>query len=181
MKTFPRPALAVAKTRLVVSDISAALHISEEDVIDKFSDARVTSWFAEIWGEQIFGYRKHSNANHPGSDGAISFGDLANLNIAVRCFRKNTLKFQKSKNIGSGRSATREDLIDALQSIDRYVVVDLRSIPDLAFYPLDTKQLLLMVQNGLLTTTGISPARFDTWILTTFEVTEYDIDLGGSI
>ncbi|HEX8401182.1 MAG TPA: hypothetical protein VF628_05705 [Allosphingosinicella sp.] len=82
------------------------MRISPEDAIAKFQDARVTSWFAEIWGERLFNYTKHSSANQAGSNAAIALGDFGRFDIGVRCFFRNTLKFQKSKCIGSGRSAT---------------------------------------------------------------------------
>jgi hypothetical protein len=169
--------LAVLRTTLSVDDISSALRISPHDVIAKFRDARVTSWFAEIWGEKLFSYTKHKSANQPGSDAAIALGDIGRFDIAVRCFFKNTLKFQKSKFIGSGRSATKDDLIASLEDIERYVVVDLRQFPTLDFYPLDSKALLRLVYEGKLTVTGISPTRFDAWIQDAFDVTVKEIDL----
>jgi hypothetical protein len=87
--------LTVARTTLSTDDISKALRISPEDVVSKFQDARVTSWFAEIWGERLFNYTKHASANHAGSDAAIALGDIGRFDIGVRCFYKSTLKFQK--------------------------------------------------------------------------------------
>lgn len=142
-----------------------------------FQDARVTSWFAEIWGERLFNYTKHASANQAGSDAAIAVGNIGRFDIGVRCFFKNTLKFQKSKFIGSGRSATTDDLIASLEDVERYVIVDLRGFPTLHFYPLDTKALLRLVRDGKLTVNGISPARFDAWVNETFEVTIKDFVL----
>lgn len=143
----------------------------------KFQDARVTSWFAEIWGERLFNYTKHASANHAGSDAAIMLGDIGRFDISVRCFFRNTLKFQKSKYIGSGRSATFQDLITSIEDVERYVVVDLRSFPILDFYPLDSKALLKLIREGKLTVSGISPTRFDTWIADAFDVTVKEIEL----
>ncbi len=143
----------------------------------KFQDARVTSWFAEIWGERLFNYTKHASANHAGSDAAIMLGDIGRFDISVRCFFRNTLKFQKSKYIGSRRSATFQDLITSIEDVERYVVVDLRSFPILDFYPLDSKALLKLIREGKLTVSGISPTRFDTWIADAFDVTVKEIEL----
>lgn len=169
--------LTILRTTLSVDDISKALHITPDDVVAKFQDARVTSWFAEIWGERLFNYTKHANANHAGSDAAIVLGDIGRFDIGVRCFFRNTLKFQKSKFIGSGRSATMEDLIASVEDVERYVIVDLRRFPTLDFYPLDTKALLRLIREGKLTTSGISPARFDSWIADAFDTQIREIHL----
>jgi hypothetical protein len=174
---MPKAALTVLRTQLFLEEISKALRISPEDAIAKFQDARVTSWFAEIWGERLFNYTKHQSANQAGSDAAMALGDIGRFDIGVRCFFRNTLKFQKSKFIGSGRSATTDDLIASLEDVERYVIVDLRGFPTLDFYPLDTKALLRLVRDGKLTVSGISPARFDAWIIETFKVTVKDFVL----
>jgi hypothetical protein len=169
--------LTVLRTELSTKAISEALKITPEQVVEKFQDARVTSWFAEIWGERLFNYTKHVSANHPGSDAAIALGAIGRFDIGVRCFFKNTLKFQKSKYIGSGRSATMDDLITSVEDVERYVIVDLRGFPVLSFYPLDSKSLLRLIRQGKLTTSGISPTRFDAWVAESFDVTVQDIDL----
>ena len=86
-------------------------------------------WFAEIWGERLFAYKKHLSSNHPGSDAKVELGALGRFDISVRCFNRNTIKFQKSKFIGSGRAATANDLIESIESVERVVVVDLRNSP----------------------------------------------------
>jgi hypothetical protein len=174
---MPKAPLTVLRTTLSLEEISTALRISPADAIAKFQDARVTSWFAEIWGERLFNYTKHVSANQPGSDAAIALGDIGRFDIGVRCFFRNTIKFQKSKFIGSGRTANKEDLIASLEEIERYVIVDLRKFPTLSFYPLDTKSLLRLVHLGKLTVTGITPTRFDAWVSDTFAVTVKDFIL----
>lgn len=174
---MPKNQLTILRTILSVDDLSQALHITPDDVVAKFQDARVTSWFAEIWGERLFNYTKHASANHAGSDATIALGDIGRFDIGVRCFFRNTLKFQKSKFIGSGRSATMDDLIASVEDVERYVIVDLRSFPVLDFYPLDTKALLRLIREGKLTTGGISPARFDNWIADAFDTRIREIDL----
>jgi hypothetical protein len=169
--------LTVMRASLSLGGISDALRISPEDVVAKFQDARVTSWFAEIWGERLFNYTKHASANQAGSDAAIALGDIGRFDIGVRCFYRNTIKFQKSKFIGSGRSATKQDLIASLEDVERYVIVDLRQFPTLDFYPLDTKALLRLVYEDKLTVSGISPTRFDAWIADKFDVTVKSFEL----
>lgn len=169
--------LTVLRTSLSLDEISKALRITPDEAIAKFQDARVTSWFAEIWGERLFNYTKHLSANHPGSDAAIALGDIGRFDIGVRCFFKNTLKFQKSKFIGSGRSATNEDLIASVEGVERYIIVDLRGFPTMDFYPLDTKALLRLIYEGKLTVNGITPTRFDNWIADAFHVSLKEIEL----
>ena len=161
--------LTIVETELSLDEISRALRITPEDALAKFRDPRVTSWFAEIWGETLFGYKKHLSSNHPGSDAALNLGSLGRFDIAVRCFYGSTIKFQKSKFIGSGRSATPEDLSESIERVERYVVVDLRQFPRMRFVPLDSKALMRKVRLGTLTTAGISPKRFDSWLLENFE------------
>jgi hypothetical protein len=169
--------LTVLRTGLSLDEISKALRITPDEAIAKFQDARVTSWFAEIWGERLFNYTKHLSANHPGSDAAIALGDIGRFDIGVRCFFKNTIKFQKSKFIGSGRSATNEDLIASVEDVERYIIVDLRGFPTMDFYPLDTKALLRLIYEGKLTVSGITPSRFDNWIADAFDVSLKEIEL----
>ena len=167
---MPKDSLTIVRAELSLDEIRTALRISQED-------ARVTSWFAEIWGEQLFKYKKHINSNHAGLDGATNLGAMGRFDVSVRCFNKGTIKFQKSKNIGSGRSATQEDLILAIEDVVCVVVVDLREFPVLQFFPLDCKPLLRRVRQGKFTTTGISPSRFDSWIAESFTTETVDIDL----
>lgn len=113
--------LTVVEAEFCAEEIAAALKLTPEDVISKFRDPRITSWFAEIWGERLFGYKRHLSSNHPGSDGALALGNIGRFDISVRCFNTNGIKFQKSKFVGSGRSATPEDLIESVESVERYV------------------------------------------------------------
>jgi hypothetical protein len=169
--------ITIVEATLSLDELSRALRISAEDALAKFRDPRVTSWFAEIWGERLFSYTKHVSSNHPGSDAAISLGAIGRFDIAVRCFNTRTIKLQKSKFIGSGRKATPEDLIVSIETVERYVLVDLRRFPSMRFVPLDSKALLRLIRQGKLTVSGISPKRFDAWLADVFDVTVKHIDL----
>ena len=169
--------MAVLETELSLTEIASALRITEHDAASKFRDPRITSWFAEIWGEKLFGYTKHASSNHPGSDAAIHMGAMGRFEISVRCFHEHNIKFQKSKFIGSGRRATTEDLIASIESVEQVVVVDLRRFPFLRFVPLDSKQLLRLIRVGKLSTAGLTPRRFDSWLDETFAVSVTQITL----
>jgi hypothetical protein len=66
-----------------VDEISNALKITPTDVIEKFRDGRITSWFAEIWGERLFSYKKHRSSNYPGSDASIDLGAIGPCSKSV--------------------------------------------------------------------------------------------------
>ena len=169
--------LTIVQAELSLEPICDALGISRDEALEKFRDPRITSWFAEIWGERLFGYRKHLNPNHPGSDGAIALGAIGRFDISVRCFNRGAIKFQKSKHIGSGRSASAEDLVAAVESVERVVVVDLREFPRLRFFPIDSKALLRLIRLGRLTVRGITPGRFDSWVADAFETRTVAVSL----
>lgn len=169
--------LTVVQAELSLVQLANALRISEVDAVEKFQDPRVTSWFAEIWGETLFGYRRHPSSNHPGSDGQLALGAIGRFDISVRCFNKGSIKFQKSKFIGFGRSTSADDLIASVEEVERMVVVDLRQFPKLFFYPLDSKAILRLIRLGELTKSGLTPRRFDAWIARDFAVSYKEISL----
>lgn len=68
-------------------------------------------------------------------------------------------------------------LISSIESVERYVLVDLRGFPLMRFVPLDSKALLRLIREGKLAVSGISPKRFDAWLLEAFDVTTTKIDL----
>ena len=146
-------------------------------MVAKFQDGRVTSWFAEIWGERLFSYKKHPNTNYPGSDASIDLGAMGPFEISVRSLTNAGIRFQKSANIGSGRSASQDDVDDAVASVERVVVVDIRDFPNLTFIPLDSKWLLRQAHKGSLTASGLSPGRFYNLLLGEFEIDQRQFDL----
>lgn len=175
-----RPVLTILTTHLPLPDIAQALRLTQEEAEDKFRDARITSWFAEIWGERMFAYTKHLSSNHPGSDGALALGHLGTLAISVRCLTHRPIKFQKSKSIGSGRSASKADVIEALEEVSHVVVVDIRAFPLLRFIPLDTRHLARLARSdepGALGPSGLTPAKFESWLAKTFAIREQAFDL----
>lgn len=169
--------LVVVQSTLSLDEIARALRIAPDDAAEKFRDPRVASWFAEIWGETLFGYRRHASSNYPGSDARLSLGPIGRFEISVRCFNKNSIKFQKSKFIGSGRSATPEDLVRSVEEVECIVLVDLRRFPTLSFYPIDSKSVLRLIRTGQLTTAGMTPRRLDAWLAETFTLEYRQIEL----
>jgi hypothetical protein len=184
MPQRPLKGSAVSKRRLTcwkatlsVDEISKALKIAPQDVIRKFRDGRITSWFAEIWGERLFSYKKHASTNFPGSDASIDLGAIGPFEISVRSLTDAGIKFQKSANIGSGRRATKDDVYDAIEGVERVVVVDIRSFPDVTFIPLNSKWLLRQARDGKLSASGLKPVRFYDLLRQDFEISEEVFDL----
>jgi hypothetical protein len=167
--------LQVVRSTMSLDEIARALRVSSADALEKFMDPRVCSWFAEIWGETLFGYRRHLSSNNPGSDAQMILGAIGRFEISVRCFNRGNIKFQKSKFIGSGRKATPDDLIESVESVERIVIVDLRKFPVLSFYPIDSKDVLRRIRQKTLTTSGLTPKRFDEWLAAEFETHVTDI------
>jgi hypothetical protein len=97
--------------------------------------------------------------------------------ISVRSLTNAGIRFQKSANIGSGRSASQNDVDDAIAGVDRVVVVDIRDFPNLTFIPLDTRWLLRQAHKGILTSRGLVPSRFYDLLATEFSVEEQSFDL----
>jgi len=95
----------------------------------------------------------------------------------VRCFSAGAIKFQKSKFVGSGRSATQADLVASIVDVERIVLVDLRQLPVLRFIPLDSKPLLGLAHAGKLSPGGMRPAALDRWIEENFEVRVTEVEL----
>jgi hypothetical protein len=176
-----KPHLTFWKAALSVDEISKALKVAPGDVISKFRDGRVTSWFAEIWGERVFKYTKHPNSNYPGSDGSIDLGAIGPFKVSVRSLTNSGIKFQKSANIGSGRSATQHDVYNAVAGVELVVVVDIRNFPDLTFIPIDSKWLMTKAHNGILTPRGLTAARLYNLLGAEFTVKEEPFDLAAAL
>jgi hypothetical protein len=169
--------LTVVRSTVSLDEIAKALRISPKDALEKFTDPRVVSWFAEIWGETLFGFRRHPSSNHPGSDASLILGAIGRFDVSVRCFNKGNVKFQKSKFIGSGRKGTDNDLIESVEAVERIVIVDLRKFPTLDFYPIDSKSVLKRIREGNLTLNGLTPKRFGAWMNEAFETHIVEIEI----
>jgi hypothetical protein len=169
------------KTALSVDQISQAPKIAPTEVVAKFRDGRVTSWFAEIWGERLFKYNKHPNTNYPGSDASIDLGTMGPFEISVRSLTGAGIKFQKSANIGSGRRADQKDVDDAVAGVERVVVVDIRDFPNLTFICLDSKWLLRQAHKGVLTPRGLRPSRLYDLLRAEFTIEDEHFDLAVAL
>ena len=82
--------------------------------------------------------------------------------VSVRSLTGAGIRFQKSANIGSRRSASQDDVEDAIAGIERVVVLDIRYFPSLTFIALDSKWLLRQAHKGVLTAGVYAPLSFMT-------------------
>ncbi len=173
-----RQPLLQLKAELNVAELSAALKITPDEVIREFRDGRVISHFAEIWGNRIFGYAKHLNSNYRGSDASIDLGNMGPFEISVRSLTEAGIRFQRSVNTGGGRKpASQEDVIDAINAVDRVVVVDIREFPLVSFMALNSKWLLKKAYEKAITPNGLKAKRFYNLVNDDFVLTEKPFDL----
>ena len=90
----------------------------------------------------------------------------------MKFLTKGGVKFQRSKFIGVGRIATKEDLISSIVACDRIVVVDITEFPSVRFIPLDTPRLVGTAHSDQLTVKGWSRDELNEWVNTTYEVSD---------
>jgi hypothetical protein len=172
-----KPVLVISRITFDPARIAAALHLSEPQVVIAFTDGRGAWPFSEYWGEALYDFLKHSNSNNPLSDGAVALEQLRNFNVSVKALTANGIKFQQSKDVGFGRSSTKEGLLHSLESCDRVIAVDVTGFPIVSFIPLDTTRLVSAVHRGELGTNGWKRARLQAWLHETYDVSIIDLDL----
>jgi hypothetical protein len=166
-----KPVLHALTVRFDLDQIGAALGLPPDDVQMAFRDGRGAWPFSEKWGERLFEFATHANTNMPSSDGAHVFERLGNLEVSVKALTRAGVKFQQSKDVGFGRTSTKDGLVAALEAVDRVIVVDITGFPDVTFYPIDSGRLISAVHNGVLTTSGWSPARLRDWVAQIYDLT----------
>jgi len=143
-----------------VCDVAHALKIPEDVVVHEFKDGRVASRFTEHWAAQVFAFKKSENTNAP-QDGKIELQHLPESgNISVKTLTEHGVKFQRSRNIGSGRVCTIDDLVEAVKSADLYIVADVTEFPSVKLVPVRSTIILGWVYDGFLTPAGIRAKEF---------------------
>lgn len=172
-----RPKIVISRVKFDVGLIADALRLTEEEVIRAFRDGRGAWPFSEMWGQKLYEFIMHSNSNKPLSDGAIALEQLRDFNVSVKALTRTGIKFQQSKDVGYGRTSTKEGLLASLESCDRVVAVDLTSFPTVNFLPIDTTRLVSAVHNGHLGTNGWTPSKVYEWLAATYEVSTIDLTI----
>jgi hypothetical protein len=126
--------------------LAAVLHVPEELVPRLFADGRIAFGFAELWIVKQFRARLRKGKNDPS---------------AVRMLTDEGVKFQDSKHLGIGREpATRAELKASIIDLDRRYVCDVRWFPKVTLYKLPLETLVQAIDDGRLTTKGLSPVQF---------------------
>jgi len=138
--------------------IADALWIAPEDVITYLTDGRVAAKFAEIWVSNLYGLNLATNSNEKGSDAFLptDVPMLGNdtLSASVKTLTKSGIKFQMSKFVGSGRTCTKDDLLNSILEAYLMAVVDIIDFPNVLVTVVKQKTLVKAVINGNLTLTG---------------------------
>ena len=140
--------------------ISEALHIPEEAVLREFTDGRVISRFSEYWGAKLYNFEKYSNSNHKDTDGAIHTESLGDIGVSIKTLTKAGIRFQNSKNVGSGRKCSPEDLLDAILSAPRILIVDVVEFPKVSFVMLTSQTIGKWVYQKSLGINGLKREKF---------------------
>ena len=170
-----QPKLVISRVRFDTGQIAAALHVSPDEVLEAFRDGRGAWPFSEMWGKTLYEFIKHSNSNKPLSDGLVALEQLRDFKISVKALTRNGVKFQQSKDVGFGRTSTKDGLLISLEACDRVIVVDVTEFPVVAFLPLDTTRLVSAVHKGVLGVTGFTKERLYRWLDDTYEASRIDL------
>jgi hypothetical protein len=172
-----KPRLTAVRLRFDVDALARALRLPAPAVQEAFRDGRGAWPFSEIWGARVFEFVTHGNSNMPVSDGLHALQRLGDVAVSVKALTRAGIKFQQSKDVGSGRSSDREKLIAALEGCDRVVVVDITGFPEVVFWPLDTRRLLSAAHSGRLGIRGWSRIQMLAWLAEVYDLQTIDLDL----
>jgi hypothetical protein len=100
--------------------LAQALGLTNSEIAYKFmNDGRITGRLGEFW---VDGTRQNENASF----------DVKNNNnerIEVRSITKN-VSFASSKEVGYGRSVTEKGFKQKLDSLDKYLLLDIRNLKE---------------------------------------------------
>lgn len=164
------PTLVVSMLEFDAERIASSLLIEPAQVVEAFRDGRGAWPFSEFWAAQWFAFSKHANSNNPVSDGAVAHVALRDVRISVKALTRRGVKFQQSRDVGSGRASTRDRLIAAIEGCDRVLVVDIVEFPTVSFVPVDATRLVGAVHRGDLKVRGWTRAQFYAWVMATYSV-----------
>ncbi len=133
-----------------IVDIAQALKISEEAVMEYFTDGRRVSFILErrIAKEVFEGSLAKSEG--AGFDLIDSKGDK----WEVRSITKGGIYFCPSYMVGSGRSFKEDGFLEKLEEIKGYVICDVLSFPNIPFWVIPAEQVLDWWENGMLGTSS---------------------------
>lgn len=152
----------------------------QTDVMNQvLRDMRVLSGYAGRWVEEMFDFRRPVVLGQ-----RTIYPDTARLlRASVRCFWESNIRFQKPVRTGAFREElfNHEDLVEDVERIDYYVIVDARKFPRLDFYPMSSDKIQSYVYSRKLNLSGMSPHHFDKFIRENYTTRFPDLDDEGEI
>lgn len=144
--------------------------IKESQTDSYLRDGRHASTLAEYMSEnmewQIQGCPAHFVAYGgcvKGTDGRLLTEDNRSGQASVKTIAKTGIKFQMSKYVGSGRSCSRQDLLESIGFVNYYIVCDVTSSKGWTFYQVLADDLKKAVELYELDTDGWSQQQFLNW------------------
>jgi|APCry1669189034_1035192.scaffolds.fasta_scaffold01544_7 hypothetical protein len=122
--------------------ISKGLNLPVEDCIDFFDDGRIIGRYGEyVIKNHLGGEKTKENESY----------DVKHLceKLEIRCIT-DKLSFASSKEVGYGRSVTKEGFEEKLRNIDSYVVIDKRDVNNLNFFKITKEEVIKLEDSSLL-------------------------------
>jgi hypothetical protein len=110
----------IKTARIDLELLTSALGVKDSnDAYNFINDGRITGRLGEFWVE---GERQNENA-------PFDVENTLNERIEVRSITKK-VSFASSKEVGYGRNVTEEGFVNKLNSLDKYLLLDLRDLKD---------------------------------------------------
>jgi hypothetical protein len=107
--------------RLNYEKLSKGFNLPVEQVIDFLNDGRIMGRLGE------FVHSISSGGGRQNENSSFDILEENNQKTEIRSITKN-VSFASSKEVGYGRKVTENGFIEKLNSIDRYVLLDLRNL-----------------------------------------------------
>ena len=115
-------------------------------------DGRTISRWAEIWVSRIY----HLELLKPDAEGADSVGSL-DSRYSTKALTARGTAVRYSRNTGTKRPCTPEDVSDAISSVVAYNFVDNTKLPELSFIQVSSGELMKWFKDGKLNKNGTIP------------------------
>jgi hypothetical protein len=130
-----------------VSELSSALHISGEDVVEYFKDGRRMSFILERSIEREIGGSRPSSESE-----SYDVLDSQGMKWEVRCVTKGGMYFSPSYMVGSGREFVEKGFLEKLNAVSGYIVGDITGFPEVQCWRIPSQQVLTWWEKGWLGT-----------------------------
>lgn len=125
-----------------LNEISRALKLSKKETFEFFNDGRIMGRLGE------FVHSSSEGGNRQNENSSYDIFETDKKKSEVRSIT-DKVSFASSKEIGYGRSVTEDGFQKKLDSLDRYILLDLRNLEDGFFDTIEvTKQDLTNLRLG---------------------------------